>query len=72
MKYYFWLCKVSRNCQTTKTVYRTKYPNVNQSHVFFDRSPLNQFESFVSNSFYHKNKYFLSINVLPLISHFRI
>ena len=46
------------------------YPNVNQSHIFFDRSPLNQFESFVSNSFYHKNKYFLSINVLPLIFSF--
>ena len=46
------------------------YPNLNQSHIFFDRSPLTQFESFVSNSFYHKNKYFLSINVLPLVFSF--
>lgn len=46
------------------------YSNIKQYHIYFDRSPLSQFESFVSNDFYHKNKYFLSINVLPILFSF--
>ena len=46
------------------------YPKTNQLHIFFERSPLNQFESFVGNDFYHNNKYFLAVNTLPVIFKF--
>ena len=53
--------------KSLKEFINKKYPLINQFHIFFDRSPLNQFESFVNNNLYHKNKYFLSINVLPIL-----
>ena len=52
-KIVFGCVRTVSNSNAIKRFIKINYPNINQFHIFFDRSPLSQFESYVNNHFYH-------------------